>query len=358
MTAFILILIAAGLLMASWLWFSIRRTKQLVGRRVMSRWRVGLLGAALAVLALSVAPIGRPTSLGNAQNRNLDVYLMIDNSLSMKAGDYDGGKTRLAGFKADFAPHIDELAGSRFTLISFHGRARVELPGMYDTKAMKDALSTLEPPLAQDARGTAFVPALKLVGERMQRAAGAEKTKNMRHILIIVSDGERIAETAEAKAELESIKKNLGGALVVGIGTEKGASMKVVTSYHGGPNYDETVEAYVTDPAPEAARSNGPKDKNGLAIATSKADPARLQSFASALGGRFLDLHSSSKVVSELQRLAADSSFTPSDRQITARSAPNSFYWVFALISLILLWLFQLRVQPRLGLTPKKAGRL
>ncbi len=92
---------------------------------------------------------------GQAQTAtaDLDVYFVVDTSTSMAAEDYNGTGTRLSGVKQDVMAIAKELAGAKFSLLTFDNKATVRMPLTRDATALQTAMTTLQPPKQQIRQG-------------------------------------------------------------------------------------------------------------------------------------------------------------------------------------------------------------
>lgn len=336
-TSLLFVIIAVVTLLA-WLKISQKRQKKLVVKLKNSKAKIALVIVAVGLLVVSTLPISPPVNPSNIYNKNLDVYFVVDTSLSMMASDYDGGGTRLAGAQTKIKSALDQLAGARFTLISFEGVANVEIPGMYDKETFAQAIDDLETPTSYRAKGTAFAPALKLAVERVGRAQKQENLQDMRRVVILISDGEQIGKDTDSTTVLAQLKPMINNALVIGVGTEQGSTMRVATTYNGGPNYDQTEWDYVPDY--KSKNSSGPKNKYGTPAAVSKADYNNLDKIAKGLGGKMVKLSNSTDLKADFASLARDTSYRDNGNKLNLPTAPNSYYWLLALVIIGLVLAF------------------
>lgn len=337
MISVVFLIVAFGALLA-WVKISQLRYKKLVIKLKKSKTKFVLLVATGVLIVSTTLPISPPINQSQVYNKNLDVYFVVDTSLSMMANDYDGGKTRLDGVKAKVKPALDQLVGARFTLISFEGVASVEMPGMYDKESFAQAIDDLETPTSYRAKGTAFAPALKLAADRVGRAQKQENLQNMRRVVILISDGEQIGKDSDSTTALAQLKSMINNALVIGVGTEQGSTMKAPTTYYGGPNYDQTEWDYVPDY--KSKNNSGPKTKYGAPAAISKADYGNLDRLAKGLGGKMIRLSDSTDLKADFASLARDTSYRDNGDKRNLPTAPNSYYWLVAIIIIGLILVF------------------
>lgn len=151
---------------------------------------------------------------------NLDVLFVIDNTISMNALDYNGNKTRLSGVKEDCKYIVDELNGSRFSIISFDNNARVLTPFTYDSNITKETIEIIKPINELYAKGSSIdLP----INEIIDSLNNSSKKNNNTKIIFFTSDGEN-TNNNNIKS-FKKIAKYISNGAVLGYGTKKGAYM-------------------------------------------------------------------------------------------------------------------------------------
>ncbi|MBM7793447.1 vWA domain-containing protein [Paenarthrobacter ilicis] len=179
-----------------------------------------LRGAAVVVLLLALLRPGFPGGNAARATTDLDVFFVVDTSTSMAAEDYRGNGTRLSGVKEDVMAIAKELAGAKFSLITFDSQASVRMPLTRDSSALQTAMTTLEPQRARYATGSSVTAAAKLMKERLQ--AAQDQHAGRPALVFYAGDGEA---TSSAQPEPLSADNVAGGA-VLGYGTSQGGRMK------------------------------------------------------------------------------------------------------------------------------------
>lgn len=222
--------------------------------------RIGIaLTFVIVLLRPGVGEADAPTQLAD-----VDVLVVVDRTRSMAALDFGEGQPRINGAKADLQALVDELPGARFAILPFGADARLVLPFTTDVTAFESAVDTLYLEGPQDGDGSrADRPVPELV-EVLERAE--EQRPERRRIVIYVGDGEDTSDQGSDNS-FEDVADLIAGGVVLGYGTEKGASM---------PSSDDLDEdqGVVLDP-----------ETNQTAI--SRADLGNLEDIADELGVPF-----------------------------------------------------------------------
>lgn len=232
------------------------------GRRKDRRQRGTALRAATMVLLLLMAA-WRPGIQGAAvpvANSSLDVFFMVDTTSSSVAEDYDGGKPRLDGMKADLHALAAALPGARYSMMTFDSTARTTLPLTRDAGALGTDIDILTTELTAYSHGSTPTVANDLLVSRLQAAKAADPRRP--RIVFYLGDGEPTTDTAPPPFNIPVGLVN-GGA-VLGYGTAAGGKMKENFGYGSHAN-----SAYITLGGQEAV---------------SKIDEPQLTAMASQLG--------------------------------------------------------------------------
>ncbi|GAA5230165.1 vWA domain-containing protein [Arthrobacter cryoconiti] len=190
----------------------------LVRARSASRWRYAAL---VLLVVMAGARPGLPGGSAAVANSDLNVFFVVDTSASSGAGDYDGTKLRLAGMQDDINKMATELAGARFSLISFDSKAKVVLPLTTDATALRTLTEVMRPQASYSSQGSSISVAKDVLAERLEAAA---KTHPERPRLVFyLGDGEQTA--AQAPAPFTAGVQLIDGGAVLGYGTSGGAKM-------------------------------------------------------------------------------------------------------------------------------------
>lgn len=179
-----------------------------------------LRGAAIVLLLLAALRPGWAGGQAQTGTADMDVFFVVDTSTSMAAEDYNGTSTRLSGVQQDVMAIAKELAGAKFSLITFDNKANVRMPLTQDATALQTAMATLQPQNSRYAKGSSVTGAAQLLKDRLKAA-------NQQHpgrpaLVFYAGDGENTS--AEAPAPMNA--GNVAGGAVLGYGTGRGGRMK------------------------------------------------------------------------------------------------------------------------------------
>ncbi len=235
-------------------WTLVRRERSQPQR---TRKPAALRSAAVLLLLLAALRPGWAGGQAQTGTADLDVFFVVDTSTSMAAEDYKGTSTRLSGVQQDVMAIAKELAGAKFSLITFDNKATVRVPLTQDATALQTAMSTLQPQNSRYAKGSSVTGAAQLLKERLETAS--QQHPGRPALVFYAGDGENTS--AEAPSPMDA--GNVAGGAVLGYGTGEGGRMKETSSADAG---------YVRDKA-----SDAPQD------AVSRIDEGQLRTIADQL---------------------------------------------------------------------------
>lgn len=237
---------------------------------------------------------------------NLDVLFVIDNTISMSALDYNGNNTRLSGVKADCNYIIDELSGSRFSVIVFGNDGKIATPYTKDINITKEAIDILIPISELYAKGTSLNAPI----ETMKYSYNYSKKSDRKKILFFISDGEITNETP--LGDYSNFSKYVKDGAVLGYGTKTGGYMK------SDPNYSS--EEYIMD-----------YENYNRVKAVSKIDENNLKKIASDIKIDYIKMNKTSDINKKIRTIKNSSTRTlESDDK---KSYDDTYYWlVFPLL--------------------------
>lgn len=217
------------------------------------KFSIILFSIVLLIFALANPQVG--SKIEEVKQVGIDVYILLDVSLSMEAQDIK--PSRLEKAKHEISKLIQRLRGDRIGLVVFSGEAFVQFPLTTDYAAANLFLSAVDVSTVPQP-GTAIGPAVRLAARSFKKE---EETKKA---IIIITDGEnhegdvvKIAE--EAASEGISI-------FAIGLGSATGAPIPVTNANGVQVGYK--------------------KDKYGKVVLT-KLDENTLKEIASAGDGKY-----------------------------------------------------------------------
>jgi Ca-activated chloride channel family protein len=179
------------------------------------------------ILAVAKPRWGKEVQI--VKKEGIDIVVCIDVSKSMDAADIQ--PSRIERAKDQISLFIDQLKGDRIALIAFAGKSFIQCPLTNDYDIAKLFLSLLDTESVQ-AYGTdiggAIAEAITLFGE-----------KNKHKIIIVVSDGEDLAQNALSISK-EAAKQN-AVIYTLGIGSPDGATIPI-TDENGNTVYAKDDE--------------------------------------------------------------------------------------------------------------------
>lgn len=207
------------------------------GSRTARRGALLRAAAALLILGACLRP-GIPDGQAETATVELDVFLVVDSSLSMVAEDFGDG-TRLDGVRDDVEAITEHFAGARFALLTFDAVGRVRMPLTLDADAVRAGVDVIVPAPSMNARGSSTTSGGPTLEEQLEDAR--TRYPHRPNLVFYFGDGE---DTSPSAAERLGIDAGLvDGGAVLGYGTEAGGRMLDV----GGDG--EPVRDSLGDPA-------------------------------------------------------------------------------------------------------------
>ncbi|PID60514.1 MAG: hypothetical protein CR986_03850 [Ignavibacteriae bacterium] len=251
-------------------WFTLRKQNQLLDKfanktlhktlfplrskfKLFIKSSLIVLAIGFLILALANPQIG--SKVEEVKQVGIDVYILLDVSLSMKAEDIK--PSRLDKAKHEIAQLIHRLQGDRIGLIVFSGAAYVQFPLTTDYAAANLFLSAVSVNSVPQP-GTAIGPAVQLALNSFKKDEETQKA------IVIITDGE------DHEGELDKVieeANNLGVKIyAIGLGSPKGVPIPVYNT---------------------AGRQMGyKKDRTGNVVLT-KLDETTLKDITSKANGKY-----------------------------------------------------------------------
>ena len=253
-----------------------------------------------------------PSNNSKTIKNDLDILFVIDNTISMNALDYNGSNTRLSGVKEACNYIIDELNGSRFSVITFDNTSRIVTPYTYDANITREAISIMTPINELYAKGSSIDVSLDSI---MYSLKNSKKKNDNNRIIFFISDGENTSNNSIKS--FKSISKYISDGAVLGYGTKKGGYMKDESEY--------ATNEYIMDYT----------DTNfGKAI--SKIDEKNLKEIANDMDVDYIHITNSNNINSKIKQIKNK---TKSTLESNDKSSYDDIYYIFVIPLLILLFI-------------------
>lgn len=257
-----------------------------------------------------------PDGTVKGKTKQVDAYvlLVVDNTISMLARDYNGETERLTAVKEDCARIIDELYGAKFSVISFDNNANILSPFTDSADYAKSVVKSIYPPDELYARGSSMNICKDVLIDTLKTA---KDKKDGNVIVFFISDGE-ITNDDSLKSFQEAADYIDDGA-VLGYGTKEGGEMYVQSYFD-----DEPVAIEDTSDYP-------------YKTAKSKIDEDNLEQIADDMGIDYVNMNKSTNIDKILKDIKNDSKVSMTD---TILSGYTDIYYIFV-IPLLLLLLYE-----------------
>lgn len=176
-----------------------------------------ILSILLLVFALANPQVG--SKVEEVKQVGIDVYILLDVSLSMKAEDIK--PSRLEKAKHEISKLIQNLSGDRIGLIVFSGKAFIQFPLTTDYSAANLFLSAVSVKSVPQP-GTAIGPAVSLALKSFKKDEETQKA------IVIITDGED--HEGDMNSAIEEAN-NLGVKIyAIGLGSPQGVPIPLYNS--------------------------------------------------------------------------------------------------------------------------------
>jgi Ca-activated chloride channel family protein len=217
------------------------------------KFTIVVLALILIIFALANPQVG--SKIEEVKQVGIDVYILLDVSLSMTAEDIK--PSRLEKAKHQIAKLIQRLRGDRIGLIVFSGQAYVQFPLTTDYSAANLFLNAVDVSSVPQP-GTAIEPAIKLALGSFKQDTETKKA------IIIITDGE------DHEGKINEIVEEAAGdgvqTYTIGLGSPTGVPIPIYNNSGVQVGYK--------------------KDRSGNVVLT-KLDEATLQEIASVGNGKY-----------------------------------------------------------------------
>ena len=187
----------------------------------------GILLVAVTFLATLMAL--RPTGgqeFSSGFNSDLDIVLLIDNSLSMTAQDYlpNSDTSRLEGMKLLLTDFLHRRT-DRFAIFTFSHRSNIECPLTFDKQTQITGVNSIGTVKSYRAYGTSLSTALTEVYERLENSEDL-LSEGRQKIILLLSDGEEVGDSTDKYHEPLTRLTDAGYKLLtIGLGSTQGAKV-------------------------------------------------------------------------------------------------------------------------------------
>jgi len=304
------------------IWYSVRNQKKLLEKFAntklhhvlfpnKSRLKIfiksGLIILSIVLLTLSLANPQIGSKIEEVKQVGIDVFILLDVSLSMKAEDIK--PSRLEKAKHEISKLIQKLHGDRIGLIVFSGNAFIQFPLTTDYSAANLFLSAVSVKSVPQP-GTAIGPAIKLAFNSFKKDEETQKA------IVVITDGE------DHEGELNTVieeANNLGVKIyAIGLGSPQGVPIPIYNNSGQQTGYK--------------------KDRNGTTVLT-RLDETTLEEITSKGNGKY---YRGSNTDNELEMIYNDlASLEGKEFGATKITEYEDRYYYF-LLPAILILLFEL----------------
>ncbi|TVP81672.1 MAG: VWA domain-containing protein [Puniceicoccaceae bacterium] len=241
---------------------SSRLLDQLTAQASLSRTWIKAGCILLAVLGTGLA-LARPQwgiEWSERKTRGLDIVFVLDSSRSMLATDLR--PTRLDRAKLAISDLVDRLESDRIGLVPFAGQAFLQTPLTLDYATFRESLHAIDPGI-MTLGGTD-------IGHALKEAAVAFPANNNVKVIVLLTDGEDLGESAiQAAQEVGATGIKV---FAIGVGTPEGSYLRI--------RNEQGMEEFVRDADGQPVRS--------------QLDEATLQTIAQSTGGNYSRLSNES----------------------------------------------------------------
>ena len=184
--------------------------------KVKSWAKVTLVTLSFALIIIAAANPQVGTRLEEVKQTGIDVFILLDVSLSMSAEDIK--PNRLEKAKYQISSLIQKLRGDRIGLIIFSGDAYVQIPLTTDYSAANLFLSAVDFKSVPQP-GTAIASAINLAAKSFDYNAATQK------VIVIITDGEDHEGDVE-EAVNDAVAKDLK-IFAIGLGSPDGVPIPI-----------------------------------------------------------------------------------------------------------------------------------
>ena len=231
-------------------------------KNLIKKYRINSTIKILIVILLFIINLRPMISNGKKieVKSDLSVLFVIDKSVSMRALDYNGNKERFEGVIDDCVYIVNELSGSKFSIITFGNTAEKIIPFTTDANIVEAELKAIN--LENDiyANGSS-INLVKDVLEDTLKEESKRQNGNAKFVLFFITDGE-ITKEGETLASFSNISEYISNGAIMGYGTDVGG--KMVNSIYSDNPYSENYYIYYYDDNHNRITALSKIDENNL----------------------------------------------------------------------------------------------
>ena len=301
------------------------RQKQIVRRFIInSIVKIGIVVLIFVINLRFMIPNGESISM----NSDLGVLFVVDTSVSMKALDYDGNKERIEGIRNDCCYIVDELAGCKFSIITFGNNARRVIPFTEDADMVQAEIKSIQLESDTYAKGTSLNSVYNCLEETL-KSESESKNRVTEIVVFFISDGE-ITKEGESLNSFNKLKKYVSNGAVLGYGTTEGGKM-VNSLYEDKPDSEYYYKYYYDS-------------THKRVTALSKIDEGNLRKIGGDLGIDYIKMDKKDNINSKLKTIKEQAlKAKKTEKKVKAY---QDIYYYFS-IPLAILLIINLIIQKR-----------
>ena len=273
-----------------------------MAKRILKQTLVSL---AIVCLILAVANPQVGTRLEEVKREGIDLFVVLDVSLSMKSEDIR--PSRLEKAKRDVSELLRKLTGDRVGMIVFAGEAFVQFPLTADYAAADLFISAIDVD-AVPVPGTMIGSGIEVALKSFSKDVPTQKA------IVVVSDGENTE--GDVMGAVEDAKKAGVRVYAVGMGTPEGGPIPIFNQ--------------------NGIRVDYKRDQSGSIVLT-KLDETMLQQIAAMTGGSYHRATSGGNEIDDIfKELSSLEKVEFGTKQITGYETRYQYPLAFAIIFLII----------------------
>lgn len=187
------------------------------------------IAAVLLLFVVNLRPMYPSDNITvKASKMDINVIIVVDDTISMLGDDQQGYDTRLDKAKADIAVIMENLPGARFSIVAFNNNVHVMTPLTDSIDYINNAIDSIYPLSPTYATGTNISDCVRTLEDILEDAKGEDG--NTEVVLFFMSDGENTDNNR--LRSFTSLQDYLSGGAVMGYGTSRGGHMLYYNRLH------------------------------------------------------------------------------------------------------------------------------